>query len=489
MTDLLNRPTSRQLPPPAPRGGAPARRPPWSPLRSSSTRAAAAAVVAAGSGLLVLWVVALAGWYASDGGGHGSSTAALRIGTDAWLLGHGSGLSLSHAAVTAVPLGITALCAVLCLRSACLAASEDVPDLRSAGHAAAIFAGTYAVLAGGAALLAQDGVAAPSAIRATTGALLLAGVAGVAGVVRGAGLRPRVRSWLPVEVRSTAYGAWCAVLATGACAAAVVLASLARHGAGAARVVEQLHGGVSGAVFTVLLSLVLLPNAVGLTCSWLLGPGFAVGAGTVVAPSAVLLGRVPAVPLLAALPATGSPSRWFDVVLLLPLLAGGWGAWRAGRRLPTVSWVQGALRGVATGVVAALGLTFVAAVSGGSVGPGRMAVVGAPLGEVFLLALAAFVGGGGIGGPAATWWARRSGVEEAEPVARPPLRPALAEVRGSVRRSCVDSLWASRPWSRPWREQFTLGEALPLDDDAGDTHLADEATVTVHLPDQPSRPS
>ena len=75
---------------------------------------------------------------------------------------------------------------------------------------------------------------------------------------------------------------------------------------------------------------------------------------------------------------------------------------------------------------------------------------------------------------------------------RPPLRPALAEVRGSVRSAAVTSLWSARPWSRPWREQYTLGEGLPEDGDAGRVaHLADEATVTVHLddPDDPVHPA
>jgi hypothetical protein len=286
-------------------------------------------------------------------------------------------------------------------------------------------------------------------------------------------------------VRSAAYGGLCAVLATVLAAAVVVLVSLGWHGAAAARVLEQLDGGVSGTLLLSLVSLLLVPNAAGLTSAWLLGPGFALGSGTVVAPSAVALGPVPAVPLLAALPADGTPSPWLGAVLVVPLVAGGLGAWRAGRRLPTASWVQGALRGLATGVVAAIGLVLVVALSGGAVGPGRMADVGAPLGEVLVLALAAFTAGGAVGGPLATWWSRRHGVEDAEALERPPLRPALAEVRGSVRTSAVRWLWSSRSWSRPWDDQYTLGEDLGdhLDEDP-----AEEATVVVHLPaDESSR--
>ena len=122
-------------------------------------------------------------------------------------------------------------------------------------------------------------------------------------------------------------------------------------------------------------------------------------------------------------------------------------------------------------------------------GPGRMAQVGAPLGEVFPLALAAFVAGGAVGGPVATWWSRRHDVEEAEAGDRPPLRPALLEVGGSVRTSSVAWLWSSRPWSKPWREQYTLGEQLPAEDDAAVpvVHLAEEVTVTVPVQGDPDR--
>ncbi len=484
MTDLLRR---TEVPPPPsgrPRDAGPVPEPAWSPLRSSPARAAVAALGSAGSALVLLWVVCLAAWYSSDGGGHGTSTAALRIGTDAWLLGHASGLTTRGVTITAVPLGVTLLSGLVCYRWARWAASSQVDDLRGAGHCAVVFSGVYAVTAMVAALLVSVPGASPGALRAFAGALLLSAASGGMGLVAGAGLRGRVRSWLPVELRSAAYGGLITVLATCACAVVVVLGSLAWHGATAVRVVDRLDGGVSGAVFSVLVSLLLLPNAVALTSSWLLGPGFAVGTATVVSPSAVALGPVPAVPLLAALPASGTPSPWLGTVLVLPLLAGGWGAWRAGRRLPTGSWLQGALRGLAGGVVAALVLSVLVALAGGAVGPGRMTDLGAPLDEVALLALAAFTAGGAVGGPAATWWTRRHEIQDAEPLERPPLRPALAEVRTSVRGSAVEWLWSSRPWSRPWREQFTLGEQLPEEDGgpARVVHLADEATVAVHVP-------
>ena len=60
----------------------------------------------------------------------------------------------------------------------------------------------------------------------------------------------------------------------------------------------------------------------------MLGPGFAVGAGTVAAPTGSVLGPMPAFPLLAALPAGahGSGPGWLGAVMLaFPYLAGAVG--------------------------------------------------------------------------------------------------------------------------------------------------------------------
>ena len=77
------------------------------------------------------------------------------------------------------------------------------------------------------------------------------------------------------------------------------------------------------------------PNAIVWAISFTLGPGFAFGAGTMVAPTGAALGQLPAFPLLAALPQGGALHTprppWLTVaVLALPYLAGGVGGAAAG---------------------------------------------------------------------------------------------------------------------------------------------------------------
>jgi hypothetical protein len=169
--------------------------------------------------------------------------------------------------------------------------------------------------------------------------------------------------------------------------------------------------GWGGALATVVVS-ALTPNAVLLTGSYLLGPGFAVGTGTVVSPTSVVLGPVPAFPLLAALPHQGVQPWWTSALLALPALAAAAGMLLAMRRDPSTDYGVGAVRGLLAGLGAAVLVTVSVALAGGSVGPGRMADVGAPVGETLALAVASLCLGGLLGGLGAVAWARRRGPED-----------------------------------------------------------------------------
>src|SRR5690349_7365016 len=69
--------------------------------------AAVVGVGAPAAALFVLWVVGLVGWFASDGGSHGTTKSVLRVAADGWLLAHGAHLTVGPAVVTASPLGLT----------------------------------------------------------------------------------------------------------------------------------------------------------------------------------------------------------------------------------------------------------------------------------------------------------------------------------------------------------------------------------------------
>ena len=164
---------------------------------------------------------------------------------------------------------------------------------------------------------------------------------------------------------------------------------------------------VSGGLLYTLLVAAVAPNAVLLTGSYLLGPGFAVGTGTLVSPASVVLGPVPAFPLLAALPSPGTPPDWFAGLVALPVLAAALGVVVMQRRHPVFSYEAGAARGLGSGLAGGLLVTAAVALAGGSVGPGRMSDVGAPLLDTLIAATVAMGVGGLFGGVVVTWWARR----------------------------------------------------------------------------------
>ena len=121
------------------------------------------------------------------------------------------------------------------------------------------------------------------------------------------------------------------------------------------------------------LGLLAVPTAVVWAASYAVGPGFAVGVGTAVAPSGVALGPVPALPLLGALPDTGHAPGISLVALAVPPLAGIVVGWFAARRpAPGPGPVAGRTAGEAfvAGGLAGVGLGVLAALSSGSLGAG-----------------------------------------------------------------------------------------------------------------------
>jgi len=127
--------------------------------------------------------------------------------------------------------------------------------------------------------------------------------------------------------------------------------------------------------------LALMPNLIAFGNSWLTGVGFAVGQGSLVSPLVTELGPLPAIPMLAALPAASSS---FGVLfILVPLLAAFFAtllvkSHTAELRFNYASATTAAISlGLAIGFVAAVEMWILADFSGGSIGPGRMSLVGA----------------------------------------------------------------------------------------------------------------
>ncbi|MGZ6878138.1 MAG: cell division protein PerM [Nocardioidaceae bacterium] len=402
MTDLLTAATTRR-----PSDRRPAAEPQRRPL---ALGAAFAGAVASGSVLVGCMALALVGWFASDAGGYGQTTDALRVAADAWLLGLGAHLELTHASITLVPLGLTLLSTYVAFRLGRWAAlTSEVDDAGTAALGTVVLAGIYGVVAVLTAVLASVPTAEPNLGRAFTGGLLVGLLGGGAGIAAGAGDRVPGWSRLPAGPRIVLRGGLASVLLVVAAAALLLTVSLLADLTSAANVLARLHVDAAGGGLATVLVATVTPNAVLLAGSYLLGPGFAVGTGTLVSPTSVVLGPVPAFPLLAALPHEGVQPWWTSALIAVPALAALAGVVLAMRRDPVEDWPSGALRGLLAGLLGGVVLTVVVLLAGGSVGPGRMADVGASPAATAGFALLALGLGGLLGGLLSVVLARRAG--------------------------------------------------------------------------------
>jgi hypothetical protein len=407
MTDLLSRPSEKTETPdqPAPR-----------PLAVGATLAAAAASLGT---LLTCMAVCVVGWFLADAGAHGQTTDALRVGAVAWLLGHGSGAEIAGTPVHVVPLGLTALFALTAWRLGRWGAATSAPpeDDRAAALAGIVFSGVYLVVTVVVCIVAAGAGAAPGLGRAIVGSLVV-GAVGALGLAHGAG---RLRGWLdrvPGWIRSIGHGSVAGLVVLLAAASVLLLVRVVMGLSQAATVLSELHLRPGDYVMFALVTLTVVPNAVLFGAAYLLGPGFAVGVGTVVSPSVVALGPVPAFPLLSALPDSGPTPAWAVGLVAIPVLAGAGGAVLAQRAYGVTAYDSAALRGFGSGLGAALLTTLAVAVSGGAMGTGRMSVIGAPVGEVLVAAVAAMSLGGLAAGVLTAFVQRRRAAAPEQPDAR-----------------------------------------------------------------------
>jgi hypothetical protein len=125
-----------------------------------------------------------------------------------------------------------------------------------------------------------------------------------------------------------------------------------------------------------VLQAVLAPNVTVWSSAYLLGPGFAVGSGSLVSPTGVRLGDVPALPVLGGLPSSAVPWPLY-ALFLVPIAAGVLAGVVLVRRLPhTPKLGSVALLGGGAGLCLGAAAAIVAALSGGPVTRGRLTTVG-----------------------------------------------------------------------------------------------------------------
>jgi len=368
-----------------------------------------AACAAAASGLAVLTTLTAIGWITAPHVGIGSGLGgALRTAALLWLVAHHVGVTVHGAGrIGMLPLGLVLLPgALLALAGRWVVHAGAVTRLRHVGYAAVALALPYTLLAGALAVASRSAQAAPSLWEALIASFLLALVAGGLGAARGLAPWSRLTRLMPARPRSVVLGMLGAGALLTAAGAALAGVSLAVHLAEVKAATDALAPGPAGAALLLLAQLAYAPNAIIWAVAYLLGPGFAFGAGTVVAPTGSSLGAVPVFPMLAALPGGTRPAgpAWLTVLLLAtPYLAGVFAGIVTVRITPTPVIEAAALWGFAAGAATGALAGLAAAFSGGSLGDGRLAAVGPSGWQVGLVAMLEIGVTAALTAAAATW--------------------------------------------------------------------------------------
>ncbi|MEV8113714.1 DUF6350 family protein [Streptomyces xiamenensis] len=375
--------------------------------RVARTRWFGEGLVAAGLGFGVLAVIGLVLWTTSpfpDSGAGG----ALRVVAGLWLLAHGTELVRAEtlsgvpAPIGLTPLLLTALPCWLLHRAVRVALIGERNPAVGPRAAAWVSAG-YLLPAAPAVLYTLGGPISARPLSALAVMPLLTVVVTGASAVA-------VLGWpapWPDPYRLAAAGRAALAGTAAVCGAGALLAAgaLVLHADTAQRTFGQLSGPWSGRFAVLLLGLALAPNAAVWAAAYGLGPGFTLGAGSVIAPLG-LAGtgtegaepRLPAFPLLAMAPGG---------------VGDGWAVWATAAVVPVVgvgvlAWftARGAVRS-GSGPAATALTALLAALGCGLTLGGLAALAGGPLGT---LALAEFGPDPVLTGAAAAGWGALAGV-------------------------------------------------------------------------------
>jgi Family of unknown function (DUF6350) len=379
------------------------------PARPLVVTGGIAACAAAASGLAVLTTLTAIGWITAPHVGVGTGLGGvLRTAALLWLVAHHVGVNVRGAGrIGMLPLGLVLLPgALLAVAGRWVVHAGAVTRLRHVGYAALALALPYTLLAGALAVASRSPQAAPSLWQAIVASFLLALVAGGLGAARGLAPWSRLTHLLPARPRSVILGMLGAAALLTAAGAALAGVSLAVHLPEAKAATEALAPSATGAALLLLAQLAYVPNAIIWAVAYVLGPGFAFGAGTVVAPTGSALGAVPVFPMLAALPSgprSAGPTWLTVLVLATPYLAGLFAGIVTVRVTPTPVIEAAALWGFAAGAATGALAGLAAAFAGGPLGDGRLADVGPSGWQVGLVAMLEIGVTAALTAAAATW--------------------------------------------------------------------------------------
>ncbi|MEV1002029.1 DUF6350 family protein [Nonomuraea sp. NPDC050202] len=473
-----------------------------------------AAVFTLGVGLAALTTLTLVGWIAAPRGTLGAGLPGVfRTAAQLWLAAHHAGFAIPGGRIGLLPLGLMILPAVLLYRAGRWMARDADLRLRlparlpknspkeQAGarrraqlvlvaQAGVSLAAPYALLAGLIALVTSNEITQPFIGEALLSHFVLAFLAGSLATARMIGPWRVMLRLLPERVRALTVGTAVATALLLVAGFVLVLIAFVLN----FDQVEELSGvlspGFVGGVLLALLQLLYLLNAVVWAFSYIAGPGFAVGAGTLVAPTGVQLGTVPSLPLLGALPESGPVPAWMMAVVAVPFAAGAVAGVMVARISPSPSYEAAPLWGFLTGVTTGLVAGVLAALSGGPIGGGRLAAVGPSPWEVALsVALEAGVAAGISAGVTNLLLLNKKARAPLDKAAAPVRKAGAALAKAASRVGLAES--DPRPLPGHWMDatEADTQEIPVIRDDWQDEHASAEAETQAQARPRPPEPA
>lgn len=373
---------------------------------------------AAGAGLAAMTILAVVGWIASPHPGLGL-VGVLRTAGVLWLVGHHVAVQVQGAGrIGMLPLGLVLLPGTLLwwagravIRGWVAVHGRSVSSARLVVSVALAVALPYSVIAGVLAVVSRSDLATASVPQAVLGGFAIAFAASWFGAARALASWRRLGQLMSARSRSILLGAAGSLTTLAAAGMLTVAVALANHLHQFSGVYGLLGPGLVGTGLLLLAQLAYLPNAVLWAIAYMLGPGFAVGSGTIVSPTGSVLGPMPAFPLLAALPSGphGSVSGFLAAILLVfPYLAGAIGGLLIVRHVPHASIDTAAIRGFCGGACCGIVLGVLAAFAGGPLGNGLLSDVGPSAWQVGLVGALELGISAAICAGAASWWRGRA---------------------------------------------------------------------------------
>jgi hypothetical protein len=400
-----------------------------SSLTLNGIRAAGTAALA---GLATITTLAVIGWIASPHPGLGLG-GVLRTSAVLWLVGHHVAVEVHGAGrIGMLPLGLVLLPGALLWRAgrSVLRASADIGPQQAGPQqvlsAALAVAVPYSVIAGGLAIVSKSALAKASFGQAVFAGFAVAFVAAGCGAVRTLVPWEKLGAFMSARSRSILAGSAGSLALLAAAATLTTAVAIANHVHQIKAIYGLLNPGLVGAGLLLLAQLAYLPNAFVWAISYMLGPGIAVGVGTVVSPTGSVLGPVPAFPLLGALPAgphSSDPGWLAAIMLAMPYLAGAFGGLLVVRLVPQTVVDAAAIRGFCSGAVSGIVLGVLAAFAGGPLGDGRLSAVGPSAWQVTVVATLELGISAAVTAGAASWWFGRNRLPVPGEPPVPPVRP------------------------------------------------------------------